>query len=422
MGTDADIISQLKELTGLMTAGEVFREVAEQRKRCAAGEFEIERVLPGEIVENDAGKFFLATRRFSITDCQGNVSLSTAQHVGGDAIAVVSNDYELGEFRLDRAVFLDTETTGLAGGTGTYAFLVGGGRFEGHRFVVRQYFMRDFDEEKAMLSPLADLFRDAEGVVTYNGKAFDVPLLQTRFVTARVRIGLEDVPHLDLLHVARRLWRARLKDCSLSNIEREVLGVARHGDIPSYLIPQVYFDYVRSRDARRLKPVFYHNEQDILSLVGIAAHATKLASASPDYVEAHPLDLLSLARLHFNQKRYRLSERYASDAFDGGLDPDAARTALYLLALSLKRQHRWHEAHAVWYRLAKLHAHDIAPRIEMAKHLEHRERDLAKARTICQETIEIAANLEMGETKIEGLRYRLARIDRKLSPNELTHG
>ena len=420
METGADKIAQLKELTGLMTAREIFQETAEERKRCAAGEFEIERIVPGEVVKNDSGEFYLVTRKFPVTELHGNTSLISAQQIGGEAIAVISNDEQLREFRLDRAVFLDTETTGLAGGTGTYAFLVGAGRFEGGNFVLRQYFMRDYDEEEAMLAPLADLFRDVGGVVTYNGKAFDVPLLQTRFVTARVRTDLEDVPHLDLLHVARRLWRMRLRDCSLSNVEREVLGVTRHGDIPSYLIPQIYFSYVRSRDARRLKPVFYHNEQDILSLVAVASHATQLATAPPGYIEVHPLDLLSLARLHFKQRRYRRSERHASDAYDLGLDPDAARSALYLLALALKRQRRWNDAHAVWCRLAAQCADEIAPLVEMAKHLEHRERDLPKARIVCEQALEIASNLEVGEARIEQLRYRLARVERKLRPHRLT--
>jgi len=420
MEADGDRIAKLKELTGLMTAREVFQEAAGEHQRIAAGEFEIERMVPGQVVKNDLGAFFLVTSEFPITDVHGDTSMLTAQQIRGDAVAVISNDERLREFRLDRAVFLDTETTGLAGGTGTYAFLVGVGRFEHGNFVLRQYFMRDYDEELPMLVPLAELFRDADGVVTYNGKAFDIPLLQTRFVTARVRIDLEEVPHLDLLHVARRLWRARLRDCSLSNVEREVLGVKRCGDIPSYLIPKVYFDYLRSRDARRLKAVFYHNEQDILSLVGVASHAAQLATAPPDCVEAHPLDLLSLARLHFKQRRYRRSERHASDAYDLGLDADAARSALYLLALSLKRQRRWHDAHAAWCRLAAHWADDIAPRVEMAKHLEHREGDLPKARTVCEQAIEVAANLEPGQARIEELNYRLARIERKLRLHRLT--
>ena len=422
MGSETDIVARLKQLSGVMTAREVFERTADERARRAAGDFEIDRVVPGEIVRNDAGEFFLATRRYPITETHGNTALLAAQQVSSQAVAVIANDEGLRQLCLDCAIFLDTETTGLAGGTGTYAFLVGIGRFEGGTFVIRQYFMRDYDEEAATLFPLADVFRDAPGVVTYNGKAFDIPLLQTRFITARLRVSLEDLPHLDLLHVARRLWRARLRDCCLANIERELLGVTRHGDIPSHLIPQVYFDYLRTRDARRLGSVFYHNAQDILSLVGIVSRAAHLATSPPEMIEAHPLDLLSIARIHIRQRRYRMAECHAAYAYDCGLEPDAARTALHVLALSLKRQHRWDEAHGIWYRLAKHYPDDMTPRVEMAKHLEHRERDLTKAREVCKETIEIGSNLGLSEEKIEQIRYRLARVERKLGLNGLTQG
>jgi len=414
MGTDSDIISRLKELSGMMTAREMFHQVEDER---ASSEFEIDRVVPGETVRNNVGEFFLVISSYPLTEEHGNTSLLNAQQVDGEAIAVIAGDDELSEFRLDRALFLDTETTGLAGGSGTYAFLVGIGRFEGGNFVVRQYFMRDYDEEEAMLVPLADTFQDAEGVVTYNGKGFDFPVLQARFVTNRVRVRLEDVAHLDLLPVARRLWRMRLGDCSLVNIERAVLGVTRYGDIPSYLIPQVYFDYIRTRDARKLEAVFYHNRQDILSLAGVVSHAARLATAPPDLVEAHPLDLLSLARLHFRQGRYPVAERFASEAYDSGLDADVARTALYLLALSLKRQRRWEDAHRIWCQLARHYRQDIESRVEIAKHLEHRERDLTNARDICAESIEIALTYEGSAITVEELQYRLARIERKLRMN-----
>ena len=414
MVTDPDMIARLKELSGLMTAGEVFEQAPAQRAQGVPEECELEHVVKGEVAENDLGRCFLATRTSSVTEHHGNVALLTAQQVGGDTIATMANDDELREFRLDRALFLDTETTGLSGGTGTYAFLVGVGRFEGGNLVLRQYFMRDFDEEEAMLVALADLFRDAEGVVTYNGKSFDIPLLQTRFITSRIRINLEDVPHLDMLHVARRLWRARLRDCSLGNVEREVLELTRHGDIPSHLIPQIYFNYLRTRDARRLAPVFYHNEQDVLSLAALASRAAQLVTAPPDLVEAHPLDLLSLARLHFRQRRYPRSERHASDAYDSGLEPDDARHALYVLALSLKRQHQWEQAHSIWCQLAKHYPDDVGPRIEMAKHLEHREHDLKEAHTICQACIAVARHIGAGEDSIGEIQYRLARIERKI--------
>jgi uncharacterized protein YprB with RNaseH-like and TPR domain len=415
MEPGSDKISRLKQLTGVMSAREVFDRMADERTRRAAGEFEIEQVVPGAIVKNGSGQFFLVTHRVPVTHCHGNVALQSVRQTSGDTLALISNDQQLHTLDLQRAVFLDTETTGLAGGTGTYAFMVGVGFFDGEEFVLQQYFMRDYDEEEAMLLPLAELLEGAEAVVTYNGKAFDIPLLQTRFITARRRIALDDVPHLDLLHVARRLWRARLGDCSLANVERAVLGVIRQGDIASYLIPQLYFDYLRTRDARRLSAVFYHNQQDILSLIALLSRADRLVSAPPDLLEAPALDLLSLARLHFRHRKYHLAERLAAEAYDLGLDPDPARVALYVLALSLKRQHRWDEAHGVWRRLAQHWPEDVVSRVEMAKHLEHRRGDLPQALSVCEEILRIASTLEIAESRLGAFRYRLARIEYKLA-------
>src|SRR5262249_33194494 len=140
-----------------------------------------------------------------------------------------------------RIAFLDTETTGLSGGTGTYAFLVGIGTWRSSGFLVEQFFMRNFDEEAAVICPLEERLSQVKVVVTFNGKCFDLPLLESRFVMHRRDWPLADGIHLDLLHPSRRLWKLRLKDCSLANLEREVLGFEREEDIPGYLIPQVYF-------------------------------------------------------------------------------------------------------------------------------------------------------------------------------------
>src|SRR5881397_1854418 len=143
-------------------------------------------------------------------------------------------------------LFLDTEATGLAGGTGTYAFLVGVGHLDGDRFIVEQYFMRDFDEEPALLAALVPLLEQAAGVVTFNGSAFDLPLLETRFVLARRRWPPR-LPHLDLLRPARRVFAPRCADCRLTTLEREVLGLEREDDVSGALIPALYFDFRRSR-------------------------------------------------------------------------------------------------------------------------------------------------------------------------------
>src|SRR5207302_806542 len=148
----------------------------------------------------------------------------------------------------ERPLFLDTETTGLAGGPGTYAFLVGAGWIEGDAFVVTQHFMRDLDEEPALLAALAPLLERAGGVVTFNGSGFDLPLLETRFVLARRRWPAT-LPHLDLLRPSRRVWTGCLDDCRLGTLERDVLGLSREEDVPGAVIPSLYFDWLRRRRA-----------------------------------------------------------------------------------------------------------------------------------------------------------------------------
>src|SRR5439155_19417396 len=165
-------------------------------------------------------------------------------------------------------LFLDAETTGLAGGTGTYAFLVGAAWLEDDRLILAQHFMRDFDEEPALLAALRALLERANAVVTFNGASFDLPLLETRFIMAR-QSWPAALSHLDLLRPSRRVWTSCFADCRLATLEREVIGVVRDDDIPGALIPALYFDFLRSRRAAPLARVLAHNRDDILTQVGL---------------------------------------------------------------------------------------------------------------------------------------------------------
>src|SRR5208283_82008 len=154
-----------------------------------------------------------------------------------------------------RWAFLDTETTGLAGGTGTYPFLIGVGSIEAAGFRLRQFFMRDYGEEPSMLARLAEHLAQFDVLVTYNGKAYDQPLLETRFRMARARHPFDRMQHLDLLFGARRLWKLRLESCRLVELENQILGVERQGDLPGEMIPYCYFEYLRTRQAFKLVPI-----------------------------------------------------------------------------------------------------------------------------------------------------------------------
>ena len=230
----------------------------------------VEDVVGGTLESNDAGSFVVISETHPLPH-----GLSQAWPGDADrrALTTLSGDPELEDFELERALFVDTETTGLAGGTGTYAFLVGCGWVEDGALRVEQYFMRDHADEPAMMAHLARLIARFDWTVSFNGKSFDLPLLRTRFIMNRRRTALDALGALDLLHVARRLWRYQLPRRDLGTLEREILGVERELDVPSHEIPDIYFRYLRTGDARELVPVVAHNRVDMVSMAALLARA-----------------------------------------------------------------------------------------------------------------------------------------------------
>ncbi|MBI5093417.1 MAG: ribonuclease H-like domain-containing protein [Candidatus Hydrogenedentes bacterium] len=263
------IQSLLRNHQGLMAGSDWRVRLEELSRQREAGEFEIDKVVPGELRGEGDDHFYHTQQDFPLDYLQGDIHLGSALEAIPEHIALAACDPDLDGFDPSTAVFVDTETTGLSGGTGTMAFLVGVGYFTGDCFRLEQCFMRDFDEEEPMLRYLDGLFARAEAVVTYNGKSFDLPLLRTRFISNRIPFRLDSAVHFDLLHASRRFWKQRLRDCSLGNVERVVLGVQRLGDVNSAEIPEIWFDYLRTRDARKLERVFYHHKHDILSLAAL---------------------------------------------------------------------------------------------------------------------------------------------------------
>ena len=293
----------------------------------------LEELVDGMRVENERGEFFLVESSVHLEIRHGDVPLSRFHAIEPGTIGVLTAEPELEPFDLRGAVFLDTETTGLAGGAGTAAFLIGVGWVEGERFRVRQYFMRDYHEEGALLLALAEELERFERLVTFNGKMFDVPLLDARFRLNRARFPLASARHLDLLHPARRLWKARLESCRLQSLEAELMGLRRHGDIAGEEIPQVYFDWVRRRDARMLARVFEHNRQDIVSLAALAVLACQWVE---DSRAEDPRDIFSLARVLERGRLYERSEAEYRRALAAG--PGVVRgPALLRLAWRAKR-------------------------------------------------------------------------------------
>lgn len=296
-----------------------------------------------------------------------------------------------------RVAFLDTETTGLAGGTGTYAFLIGIGSWCEQSFRVEQYLMRDYPEERAMLLALEERLAGIQLLVTFNGKSFDVPLLQSRFVMSRMKWPLSGVTHLDLLHPARRLWKLRLSDCSLDNLEREVLGIHRQRDVGGHLIPRLYFDYTRTRRAQDIEGILNHNRQDIETLAELAIHVGSILSA-PAEQDWQPEDLFCAGRYFQALGDSQLASACTEIALEAKLKPEVRRDALRALAAARKSQLRYSEAATLWEQVLaesqELHERSCE---ELAIYYEHKMKNPGKA-------------LEFADQVIPGLRSGSARV------------
>lgn len=418
---------QLKTGSTLQSGEEQAEEPPSSPRTCppkGKGEndlYPIARVVPGSYLSTPQGDCFVAEHHHPAGHPHGAYRLEEALEVDPQLLPWLGRDPALAGLDLGRCAFLDLETTGLAGGTGTYAFLVGLGYFEGTRFVVRQFFLEDYDAEEAALHALAEALQPLRGVVTFNGKAFDLPLLETRFAMARRPFPLRGALHLDLLFPARRLWRERLESCALSSLEAEILGVEREGDVPGWVIPGLYFDYLRSRDARPLAPVFEHNRRDLLSL---AALATRLARqyANPFHPEVE--DARDLCALGAAFEGLGLTDRAAlcyERALALALPSELRSRAMVRLGALYKRLQLRQDAVAIWQRLAGSGPnYTLMAYVEMAKHYEHVARDYLEAERI---TLQALAALELRAARGElwrveqerrELEHRLARLRRKL--------
>ncbi len=284
-----------------------------------------------------------------------------------------------------RCLFLDTETTGLSGGAGTVAFLVGVGWLEGEDFVVEQYLMKDYADEAEMLSRLAQRMESFDAVCTFNGRNFDLPLLQTRFTMCRMRDRWRDLEQLDLLYPARRTWKKRIGSCRLSRVEELILGAPREGDLPGSEAPQRYFAFLKSGDMALLKEVVEHNRQDVYTLGALLAHLCGLY-AHPER-EENRTDLYSMGRALENQgelcparELYRIAAIPAPagsvSALAGNRVAAEAAWRMYLLA----RRNRDVEAmRAILEQMALRRQLRDRIYVELSKLYEHRCKNLRRA-------------------------------------------
>jgi uncharacterized protein YprB with RNaseH-like and TPR domain len=352
----------------------------------AAQTYPIETVVPGEFVASIYGQAYRSLASYPPEYRHGNGDLNvraSLQHMAewGKAGALAENPGI-------NFYFLDTETSGLAGGTGTYAFLVGVGRYTQTGFELAQFFMRDPSEEPALLAALSEYMTGCQALVTYNGKAFDAPLLNTRYTLQGMTNPFSSAAHFDLLPLARRLWRDRLPSRTLGAIEVAILGAERtQEEVPGWMIPEIYFEYLRSRDARPLAGVFYHNAMDILSLAGLFRYTVQLLAEPLAEPLMEGLDLVSLARL-FEDLGYQSA---AIELYERGLEQGLPESFLWptveRFSLLHKRRGEWEAALALWEDAAE-HGQVFAC-VELAKYHEHQRRDYLEAARWTEAGLEI---------------------------------
>jgi uncharacterized protein YprB with RNaseH-like and TPR domain len=408
----------------------VVQGVRELQAREARRSVAIEDLVSGGFHTTSRGRCFVAEASYPLDHAHGDAPLSAFLELSPRTIARMDQNERVADVDLRSVCFLDTETTGLSGGTGTMAFVVGLGFFEDDQFRLEQFFLRDPGDEPAMVEALMERFPTFEALVSFNGRAFDVPIIENRFILARVMPPLREKVHVDLLHPARRLWRYALSSCALTSLERDVLGVRRQqADVPSGVIPFLYRNYLQTGDARDMKRVLYHNQIDILSMVTLA---TRLCGAyeSPwrrqrcrDSQELGGGEFYALGRWYADEGRTDDAERAYRSALRLCSRPGSQlRTwALRELAYLLKRDQRREEAFGFWQQLALESSQGttgVLAHIELAKYLEWYVEDLERAAGWTRaaiERVEAWRPDRRREGELSDLRHRLSRLQRKLS-------
>lgn len=366
--------------------------------------------LGGELVSNHSGTFCLI-RSFQPFDYRhGAVCLNDTLAVTPFPVSAFTALEEEGSVDLREIIYFDTETTGL-GGAGIVPFLIGCGAVVEGGFEVRQYLIPDYSDEAAMLEAVLDELTPQTRLVTYNGAAFDVPILRDRYIINRVARAVNVAHHIDLLHPTRRLFKRRVKECNLTHIEKHLFDFRRDDDIPGYLVPSVYFEWLHAESLDRMVDVLRHNCWDIVSLHFLLWHIAR-AFESEGRILDRTDDIYSLSRVYRRRKRNEtvltLCDRIAAE---GGVE--ITPEMLLFHAAALKRAGEWDRAAAIWRQLANRDSREgYRACIELAVYFEHRIKEpneamqyTRRAETICP----------YGRSEKLRLAQRLARLHRKNS-------
>ncbi|MCS6993086.1 MAG: ribonuclease H-like domain-containing protein [Anaerolineales bacterium] len=336
----------------------------------------LEETLGGRWQETRRGRVFVVERTYPAEYRHGRLPLSPLSKPG--RLADWTGDERLREMDFSRLVFLDTETSGLAGGTGTYAFLIGMGRLKEGAFHLSMFFLQDPSEEAALLEAVAEFLAPFAALVTFNGKTFDAPLLRTRYTLHGIPCPFDGFAHLDLLPLARRLWRDRLPSRALKYLEEHVMQAVRGlQEVPGYEIPWLYFDYLRTRDPAPLKGVFYHNAMDVVAMAALLHLTAALLNDPHGSPIEHGLDVIALAKLFEDLNRPEDAARLYERSLQTELPEADFWQAIHRLSILHKRRGDLETARRLWEQAAAegyLYAF-----VELAKYYEHTHKNLLAA-------------------------------------------
>ncbi len=375
----------------------------------AWGTRRLEEVLDGKEVATPLGDCYEVTSVYRDTYRHGDHCIRAFHDVDMEALNLFCGGAAGVEARAEDVLFMDLETTGLSLGTGTYGFLVGLGYFRGGQYHIHQVFLRDFDEEPAFLHHTRKIMEPFHYLVTFNGKSFDVPLLEARLSMCRQPETLRKMVSWDLLYPSRRLWYERLEDCRLQTIERERLRVVREGqDIAGDQIPRAYLRYVHEGDARDMDGILYHNAMDVLSMTSLVIHIDQ-ALKEKDPARSN---LFSVGRYYEKKGIQGMGVEFFEAASCRGQTPQEKDKALFHLARQRRREGRFEDAVRIWQELIDREGYGfLVCCVEMAKQLEHRKREYGEAMEF---VLRALARLGPDEARMRSeLERRLERLKRK---------
>ena len=381
------------------------------RERAAQSAFG-SAIPDGEVVSNDHGVHYFIQSEYPENHFHGNVRLDRLSENDLEELLRLARCDHPGIDR-ERVVFLDTETTGIHGGAGMCPFLIGLGFLKSGSFCVDQYFIRDFDEEPSMLSALARQLDDFDLIVTYNGRSFDLPLVENRYVLCRQESPFKRLTHLDLLFTARRLWRAGHGSCKLTALEARIARFKRGPDIHGSLIPQAYFDYLQLGQATALRSVFSHHLYDIMTLAALTIHAADRVVREPAPLD-DALDVYSLARIFDSARERDKSVRCYELALEIGMPGDVGVRAMERLAVLYRRTGEHQRSFELCSKLMSGPEFSLAGYTGAALYHERQAKDAATARRVVEEALSRIAGLPRMDKRRERLVARQVRLDKKL--------